>query len=209
MNGDQISVNTQSSIRIAGNKILYFDPFKISAESHDADFIFITHAHYDHLDPGSIGKVMKDDTVFVFPETMKKDLLQFTVRNKGMALKAGDKANIDSLRIHAVPAYNKLKPFHPKRNGWLGYVVTMDETTYYVAGDTDNVKELQDISCDIAFVPIGGTFTMNPKEAAELVNAMRPGEVIPIHYGSIVGTKEDAESFLKLVDKDIQVLIKL
>ena len=209
MNGDQISVNTQSSIRIAGNKILYFDPFKIGVGSHDADFIFITHAHYDHLDPGSIEKVMKDETVFVFPETMTKDLLQFTVRNKGVALKAGDEVNIDGLSIPAIPAYNKLKPFHPKRNGWLGYVVTMDQTIYYIAGDTDNLKELQSISCDIAFVPIGGTFTMNPKEAAELVNAMRPGEVIPIHYGSIVGTKEDAEIFKSKVDKDIQVLIKL
>lgn len=209
MNGDQISVNTQSSIRIAGNKILYFDPFKIGVGSHDADFFFITHAHYDHLDPGSIEKVMKDETVFVFPETMTKDLLQFTVRNKGVALKAGDEVNIDGLSIHAIPAYNKLKPFHPKRNGWLGYVVTMDQTIYYIAGDTDNLKELQSISCDFAFVPIGGTFTMNPKEAAELVNAMRPGEVIPIHYGSIVGTKEDAEIFKSKVDKDIQVLIKL
>ena len=152
---------------------------------------------------------MKDETVFVFPETMTKDLLQFTVRNKGEALKAGDEVNIDGLSIHAIPAYNKLKPFHPKRNGWLGYVVTMDQTIYYIAGDTDNLKELQSISCDIAFVPIGGTFTMNPKEAAELVNAMRPGEVIPIHYGSIVGTKEDAEIFKSKVDKDIQVLIKL
>ena len=85
----------------------------------------------------------------------------------------------------------------------------MDERVYYVAGDTDAVKELQEVRCDVVLVPIGGKFTMNAKEAAGLVNKIKPNVVIPTHYGSIVGKPQDAETFRKLVDREVQVVVKL
>ena len=118
-------------------------------------------------------------------------------------------AELKDLAVTAQPAYNKLKPFHPKRNGWLGYLLEMDGISYYIAGDTDAVKELQGIQCDVALVPVGGAYTMTAKEAAGLVNKMKPTAVIPIHYGSVVGKPEDADVFKKLVDPDINVIIKL
>ena len=206
---DHITINTQSSIRIAGSKILYFDPFQIASESHDADIIFLTHDHYDHLDSESIQKVRKEETLFVAPVSMEKALTDITEANRLRLAVPGDEISLAGIQVRAVPAYNKLKPFHPKRNGWTGYVVTMEGITYYVAGDTDAVKELTDISCDIALVPIGGKFTMNAGEAGELINRIQPKIAIPTHYGSIVGRKEDAEVFRNAVSSDICVEVKL
>jgi len=109
------------------------------------------------------------------------------------------------MTFRAVPAYNKMKPFHPKRNAWVGYVVSMDNMTYYVAGDTDAVKELEEIRCDVALVPIGGKYTMTAPQAAALVNRISPRAAIPTHYGSVVGSAEDAKVFGRELDPKIQV----
>ena len=106
--------------------------------------------------------------------------------------------------LKTIPAYNTNKNFHPKDNKWVGYIINLDNTTYYIAGDTDKTPENKQVKCDVAFVPIGGTYTMNTFEAAELVNEIKPKVVVPIHYGLIVGTKEDAINFKNLIDKDIE-----
>lgn len=209
MSYDQIQVNTQSSIRIEGSKTVYFDPFQIQTASHDADVIFITHAHQDHFDPDSIEKIRKPDTIFVAPASMEKKLEGVAAKEQLHFLRPGETAGINELTVAAVPAYNKRKPFHPRRNAWLGYLLDMDGTKYYVSGDTDAVKEIETVSCDVALVPIGGTFTMTAKEAAGLINQIKPAVAIPTHYGSIVGKPEDAEEFRKLVDPEIQVETKL
>ena len=209
MNTANISVNAQSSIRIAGAKILYFDPFQISESLHDADIILITHAHSDHFDPKSIERAAGGNTVFVAPAGMAQEVQKAVRGARVVPMTPGDQQDIDGISIQAVPAYNRLKPFHPKRNGWNGYIVTMDGVRYYVAGDTDALKELQSVSCDVALVPIGGTFTMTAKEAAKLINEIRPRAAIPTHYGSIVGKPEDADAFRKLVDPGITVETRL
>ncbi len=209
MSYDHIQVNTQSSIRIEGSKVVYFDPFHIGAEAHDADLICITHAHYDHFDPKSILRVCKQDTELAVPASMARDLEKLAWKGKIHLLSPGEKLETAGLILTATPAYNKLKPFHPKRNGWLGYLLEMDGWVYYAAGDTDAVKELQEIRCDAALVPIGGKFTMNAREAAGLVNKIRPKAAIPIHYGSLVGKPQDAETFRKMVDREVQVVLKL
>ena len=209
MNTENISVNTQSSIRIGGSAVLYFDPFQIREETHDADIILITHDHYDHFDPDSIRKIRKEGTVIAAPSGMKQ-VLQKAAGDCALVLMApGNEQNIGSIKIQAVPAYNRLKPFHPKRNGWIGYNVLMDGVRYYVAGDTDAVRELSSVECDVAMVPIGGTYTMTAKEAAKLINEIRPQVAIPTHYGSIVGKPEDGDVFRKYVDPEITVETRL
>ena len=209
MNYEQIRVNTQSSIRIEGSKTLYFDPFQIPEETHDADVIFVTHSHYDHFDPESIAKVRKNDTVFIAPSAMAGEILKLAGNSEFIPLSPGENILLGDLNIYGVPAYNKLKPFHPKHNKWLGYIVEMDGTRYYVAGDTDAVKELQSVSCDVALIPIGGTYTMNAKDAAGLINMIKPAAVVPTHYGGIVGSPEDAAAFRKAVLSGIEVVVKL
>ena len=209
MNTTNITINTQSSIRIVGSKILYFDPFQITAETHDADIIFITHSHYDHLDPTSVEKVARETTVFVSPSSMGQEMRKVVGDAELLLMMPGDAQYPLEISVEAVPAYNRLKPFHPKRNGWNGYIVAMDGIRYYVAGDTDHIKELSAVSCDVAMVPIGGTYTMTAKEAAKLINEISPAVAIPTHYGSIVGKPEDADIFRKHVDPKIKVETKL
>ena len=209
MNYDHIQVNTQSNIRIDGSNIVYFDPFKIEAETHDADLIAITHSHYDHFDPESINRIRKESTIFAAPSGMEKELGHIANAESLRLMAPGEEMRLPDLTITAVPAYNKMKPFHSKHNRWLGYVLEMDGFRYYIAGDTDAVKEIQNIRCDVALIPIGGTYTMNVKDAAGLINEIKPKAAIPTHYGSIVGKIGDADDFRKRVDPDIRVIIKL
>ncbi len=214
MNLDNITVNTQSSIRIAGSKILYFDPFQIADTAHDADIIFITHEHYDHFEPESIAKIKKDGTFLAAPESMKKKVLSESgvESDKCVFYNPGETHELEGIVVETVPAYNKLKPFHPKGKKWQGYIVKMDDVRYYVAGDTDVNEDIQKVECDVALIPIGGHYTMDKKQAADYVANLKPKAVIPTHFGSIVGSKTDGVEFkdsLEKMDKNIQVEFKL
>ena len=209
MNTEQIRINTHSSIRIEGSRTVYFDPFQIKEDPHDADVVCITHEHFDHFDPESIEKIRKADTVFICPAGMKKKLESMADEEHCRLLQPGGETVIGDMIVTGIPAYNRLKPFHPKHNKWLGYLMEMDGIRYYIARDTDALTELQDIRCSIALVPIGGTYTMTAKDAAALVNKMRPDAAIPTHYGSIVGNEADADTFRKLVDPAVEVITKI
>ena len=206
---DGISVNTQSSIRAAcGGTVVRFDPLGIAGEPRDADVVFVTHAHGDHCSPADIAKVSKPGTVLVVPASMA-DQAKESVSLPLITAVPGQSGEAAGIPFEAVPAYNRLKPFHPKRNQWTGYIVTFGGARIYVAGDTDAIPELESVRCDAALVPVGGKYTMTAKEAAELVNRMRPAAAIPTHYGSIVGKPEDGAAFAALVREGIRVELKL
>ena len=208
-----ISVNTHSSIRMQGDSVFYFDPWQLEHDNHDADFIFLTHDHYDHFSPDDIARVKKDSTIIVAPEMMRDMILEKTDVSEDMLLllKPGIVKETEKILIETVPMYNKLKPFHAKKYGYLGYIVTVGDDRYYVAGDTDLTKEVEGVSCDVAFLPIGGFYTMNASEAAKAVSLIKPSVVIPVHYGSIKGTAPYSaeDEFKSKVPKNVEVLIKL
>lgn len=206
-----IEVLCHSSIRLNKEKIIYIDPFKIDKNYNDADMIFITHDHYDHYSEEDIDKVKKDDTVIIIP----KDLLTKTSKkgfkqNNIITVMPNEKYIVEGINFTTVPAYNINKKFHPKENKWIGYIIELQGNKYYIAGDTDVTEESKKVKCDVAFVPVGGTFTMNFKEAASLINDIKPKIAIPIHYGSIVGTEQNAVDFIKLLHPTIKgtILIK-
>ena len=205
-----ILVNEHSSIQICSDRVIYCDPFHIGSKSKDADLILITHAHYDHFSMEDIKKVQKETTRFILPKSMcDQAVAEGLPKEKITAMKPWDEAVLDEITVTAVPSYNINKPMHPKNNMWLGYIVTLKDTRIYIAGDCDRMPEEIDIVCDIAMVPIGGTYTMDPAEAAAFVNAIAPSVAIPIHYGSIVGTSKDADLFESLVRPHIRVCRKL
>ena len=201
----EISINCHSSIRIASDKVIYFDPFQIEEESHDADIIFITHDHYDHFSVEDIRKVEKEDTVYVIPECMYNLLGGENV----FVVQPKEKTVVEGLDVYAVPSYNLNKPFHPLDKGYVGYLVRIEDKAVYVAGDCDMNEDNRKIRCDIALIPVGGKYTMDYRQAAELVNHIRPETAIPTHYGSIVGEKDSGERFKELVDKQIKVELKI
>ncbi len=205
----KISINSHASVKLETEQgIIYFDPFRLKSAEHDADYIFITHSHFDHFSPKDIEKAANKNTVLIVPESMYNDVAGADLsisRVCGFAPCTED--TVGEIRIEAVPAYNTNKPMHQKAYGWLGYIITVEDKRIYVCGDIDATEEGKAVQCDIAFVPVGGTYTMNAKEAAEFVNEMKPKTAIPYHYGLIVGGKSCGEKFRALVDKDINTEI--
>lgn len=206
-----VEVFTQNSIRISGgNGKIYIDPFRMREEPKDADYILITHDHYDHFSPEDIAKVCKPETVLVAPVKMQSKAKEVSGKVARIeTVTPGEHRTIDGLDLETVPSYNSLKPFHTKGAGWVGYIISVNGKRIYVAGDTDATKEAKEVKCDIALVPIGGTYTMNAKQAAELVNEIKPEVAIPVHYGGIVGSPKDADTFAGLVKPPVKVEIRM
>ncbi len=196
----KIKVFTQSAIRLEDDVVIYFDPFKIKDNLNDADYIFITHDHYDHYDEDSIKKVANEKTKLIVPECLKN--IDFP--NK-MVVKPNEEYSLFTFTFKTVNAYNINKNYHPKEKNYVGYVLNIKDTSYYIMGDTDVTKETLAINSDVVFIPIGGVYTMDYKEAANYINKIKPQKAIPIHYGSIVGDISLQEEFKKLVSKDIEV----
>lgn len=201
---DEISINTQSSIRIEKEKIIYFDSYKIAEKLNDADYIFITHNHYDHFDIDSINNIKKDTTKLIVPLSMKSDVDNIADSSNILYVVPNMEYKIDDISFKTTYSYNINKEFHKKENNFVGYILSLDGDSYYVAGDTDFLEENKGIKVDIALVPIGGKFTMDYKEAADFINTIKPKKVIPTHYGSIIGDKELGESFATLIDDSIE-----
>ena len=197
----KISINSHSSIRAEGTRVLWFDPFQMSAAPHDADILFVTHDHFDHYAPEDLEKAAKPDTHFV----VSADLAEKFPPERTTALRVGETTEIQGVAVTAIASYNMDKDFHPKKNGWLGYLVTMDGESLYVCGDTDATPEAKAVKCDILALPVGGTFTMDAVQAAELARAVMPKLAIPTHYGTSVGRKADAEKFRELVKDAMEV----
>ena len=201
----RFSINCHSSIRCGGDKVLWFDPFRVADLSHGGDVIFITHEHYDHFSPEDIQRVMKPDAVIVLPESCRDAALTAGFDpERLMTVQPGETYQVRGVSFETVAAYNIGKKFHPQASRWVGYVVTVEGRRVYVAGDTDDTPETRDVRSDAAFLPVGGTYTMTAAEAAALANAIRPQTAVPTHYGSIVGEKSDGSAFAAALDAGIQ-----
>ena len=205
---ENIEVLYHSSIRINKEKIIYIDPFKINKNYNDADIIFITHDHYDHYSEEDIDKVINENTTIIIPEELLTKLLRKGInKNAIITVEPNKNYMVQGIKFETISAYNTNKTFHPKENGWVGYIIIINGIRYYIAGDTDITEENKQVKCDVAFVPVGGTYTMDFKEAASLINEIKPKIAIPIHYGSVVGTEQDAIDFIKLLHPEIKGII--
>ena len=193
----------------AKGKTIFIDPFRIgSGITGKADLILITHAHFDHCDPESVRMVMKPGTEVMGPA----DCLESLKIKDGKAIKPYHSEIWNGISVSAVPAYN-IRPerleFHPKKNGWVGYVlnVWMGEGDFkiYHAGDTDFIDEMKGFSkygIDVSLLPVGGTYTMDVDEAIEAAKAIASKNTVPMHYKNLLGkdgSKSAEERFKKKV----------
>ncbi len=204
-----VFVNAQSSIKLLKEKVIYFDPYLINEESHDADIIFITHDHYDHYDKDSINKIKNDNTYIVIPKTLKEEVSSYFELDHIRIVEPGSEYSVNGVKFNTIRAYNINKKYHPKENDWVGYKVYLNDGSYYVMGDTDETTESKCVTCDVLFIPIGGTYTMDKEEARHLTNIIGPKIAVPIHYGNVVGSIDDAKYFINNIDKSIEGVIIL
>jgi L-ascorbate metabolism protein UlaG (beta-lactamase superfamily) len=192
----------QSGFRWAGEGMtLYIDPWGLPGEQDPADVIFITHAHDDHYSRDDLERLRKGDTIFVAPRDVAAEL-----SGDVQAVAPGDTAEARGIKAQVVPAYNIVEGRennHPKASNWVGYIFDLGGNSYYHAGDTDHLPELENVRADVAFLPIGnGGFTMDGPEAAGLARAIGPQIAVPMHYGFFPGTRppSEAETFRREAD---------
>ncbi len=189
-----------ASIKISAERLIYIDPWKLGKDEPTAELILITHAHYDHCSPEDVQKIYGEQTTVVCPPDCVAKL-----PGKVETIRPGERLTVEGVQIEAVPAYNVSKGFHPRANGWVGYIVTVGGKRIYHAGDTDLIPEMEQLKVDVAMLPVGGTYTMDAREAAEAANKITPQVAIPIHWGDIVGSVRDAEKFSQLCRVPVEI----
>ena len=198
---DNISINCQSSIKISDGLTIYFDPYDIKEKVSNADYIFITHPHWDHLDIDSINNIANEMTIIVGPSSVIEKLdKSFNL----LEVEPNKTYNLNNISFKTVPSYNIGRDYHPKDTRYVGYLLTLNDITYYIPGDTDVIEELKELNADVIFLPVGGTYTMNREEAVELANTIKPKYAIPIHYGLAIGSREDAKYFVDNLNEGIK-----
>jgi len=184
-----------------GGLCIYIDPYNVSGEKK-ADLILITHSHYDHCDPESISNLLKDDTIILCHESCVS-----RIDANVTALNPGDAVSVRGVRVEAHPAYNRDKPHHPLGSG-IGFVVETEGKRVYHAGDTDLISEMGELrGIDVALIPVGGTYTMDCREACEAVRLIKPRIAVPMHYGDGAGSVGDAKRFKRELDAETKVEI--
>ncbi len=196
----------QAAFRYAEDDlVVYIDPWGTSEDDPPADLILLTHAHHDHFQPREIERLRTDGTVIVAPKDIADEL-----SGSVTAVGPGEAHQVAGVRFETVPAYNIVEErldMHPQRNGWVGYVIELGGHTYYHAGDTDALPELETLKTQVAMVPIGGTYTMDYREAAGLVKSMRPDLAVPMHYGFVVCSPSHSALFKREADPiPVQIL---
>lgn len=186
-----LSANAWVKIKTNG-KVIHIDPgfmgtFKTFGRSKEvfeepADLILITHEHSDHLQPSIVKKITKADTI-IFAPTVCETLLKGAFRS----CQAGDSHAISPFTIQVVHSYNTPQGHSTQKNHQkgvgVGYIIKTSEHTFYHAGDTDYIPEMEDFpEIDVAFLPIGGTYTMDISEAVKTSFVLQAGTVIPMHF---------------------------
>ncbi len=198
-----------SGFLIKNHKVIYIDPFNIKENSEKADIILITHSHYDHCSVADMKNIIKEGTKIVLTADSQSKITRSEVPVDIKIVAPNQELILGEIKISTIPAYNIDKSFHPKEEEWVGYIIKMNDILIYHAGDTDLIPEMQKLTGYnqpdkkfIALLPIGGRFTMSAEEAAEAAKLIKPMLAIPMHYGGIVGSKEDAEEFVRLCKEE-------
>ncbi len=211
--GVKITWLGHDGFRIQNGQVIYIDPYQIEKSEPKADLVLVSHEHFDHCSSDDLKKIVSAKTVLVAHAQSKGELSKLKVKELKI-VKPGDKVSVGDTGIETVAAYNVNKfrapgkPFHPKEDGKVGFVLSLKGVRIYHAGDTDNIPEMKSIRAEIALLPVSGTYVMTAQEAAEAVSVINPKVVIPMHYGAIVGGMSDVETLQKLVKCEVKVLEK-
>ena len=187
----------QAALRWQGNITVHVDPWGVPDGEPKADLILITHAHFDHYSQEDMDRVTKEGTIIVAPEDVATQCL---TSGDIRGVKPGQTIEAAGLQISTIPAYNthpdRLQ-LHPRENNWVGFIVDFGGTRAYFAGDTDHVDEMNDVKTDVAFLPIGGTYTMDVTEGIGATKEIAPKVAVPYHFGFVVGSQTLGDEFVR------------
>ena len=209
--GIEIKWLGNSGFFIKDNKdqVIYIDPYNIKKEMEKADLILITHSHYDHCSIIDINKIIKKGTKIILPVDCQSKINRFNIPIDIQVIEPDQELNFGEIKISVLPAYNIDKPFHQKEDGWVGYLIKINGVFISHVGDTDVIPEMQKLTGYkeegkefIALLPVGGRFTMSAEEALEAAKLIKPSLAVPMHYGSVAGTINDAEEFVSLCKEE-------
>jgi len=192
------------AFHVAGPPVVYIDPWRLPEDLPLADVVLITHDHYDHCSPEDVDKILGPDTLIVGPSAALRKLAG--TRAGQRPVRVGDQLTVGNMQVQIVPAYNTNKRFHPRTAGYVGYVLELNGIRIYHAGDTDLIPEMESVRCDVALLPVSGTYVMDAEEAAQAAAVLQPRLAIPMHYGVIVGSEKDAERFRHLAPVPVRIL---
>lgn len=205
----EIKWTGHSGFFVRNSQNIYIDPYNIKDDSEKADIILITHSHYDHCSFADLEKIVKEGTRIIMPADCQSKIARFKVSIKMDIIQPFEQIDSGDITISAFPAYNVDKHFHSKDELWLGYIIKINNVLIYHAGDSDLIPEMQKLTGYkqpgkefVALLPIGGRFTMNSEEAVEAAKLIKPTIAIPMHWGSIVGSEEDAREFKELCEEN-------
>ena len=194
---------------IRGSRVIYIDPYNVKDGLEKADIIFLTHSHQDHCSVGDIHKLIEPGTKIIMTADCQSKIMRFDVPIQVEIVEPGDEFEIGGLRVFCMPAYNVDKSFHSKQEHWIGYLIKFGGVSVYHAGDTDFIPEMQKLTGHkqegnkfVALLPVGGRFTMTAEEASEAARLIKPDLAIPMHYGSVAGSEEDAREFKELCEEE-------
>ena len=190
------------------------DPYKLS-KPIPADVVLISHNHFDHLSLEDLKKTSSSNTIIIAAKECMSQLSKVTCKELIGILPRQEKI-VNNVKVKAVPAYNidkinpdTSKPFHPKEDNKIGFIVNIENISIYHTGDSDLIPEMTDLQPDILLVPVSGTYVMTAKEAVKAIEKIKPKIAIPMHYGTIVGSEADANEFKVMVkSREVQILTK-
>ncbi len=209
INGIEIKWLGHDGFLIKNSKVIYIDPYNIKENSEKADLILLTHSHYDHCSVADMNKIIKEGTIIVLTADCQSKITRFDVQINIKVIEPWQELDLGEVKISAIPSYNLDKHFHPKGEGWVGYLIKINNVIVYHAGDTDIIPEMQKLTGYkqqdkefVALFPVGGRFTMSAEEAAEAAKLIKPSLAIPMHYGDVVGTDDDAKEFCELCEEE-------
>jgi L-ascorbate metabolism protein UlaG (beta-lactamase superfamily) len=198
---DGVTWFRHSSIRIrrAGLEI-HVDPLGVTARA-ESDYILLTHPHYDNFSEEDIARVRGPGTVLVAPASMRKQL-----DDVDHLLRPGDMIQLQQIDILAVPAHNTNRKFHPRDSGWLGYVFTLDDATFFHCGHTDLLESMAGIRCDVAFIPCCSDYTMSAQDAVAMAEVCQASILVPLHWEENPEGKDEVAKMAELFSGTVEVL---
>jgi L-ascorbate metabolism protein UlaG (beta-lactamase superfamily) len=198
---DGVTWFRHSSIRIRKDGLeIHVDPWGLR-EKGKADYILLTHPHYDNFSEEDIARVRGPDTVLVAPASMRKQL-----DDVDHLLRAGDMVQLQGIDILAMPAHNLTGKFHPADSGWLGYVFSVGPITYYHSGHTEPLESMAGVRCDVAFIPCCSDYTMGPREAADLASRCGASVLVPLHWDESPSGPDDVAGLANLFSGTVELL---